>query len=239
MVRGPSFRSAILFSSLCHLLLFVGGSHIYHFESNRLANGIVQQVEVFYSNQPARESVSSVEKRITGLSQEVPEVAFPSKTSVTTFPGKAALPKVALPPVAVNKPPFSSQGNSPQESALQEDTSSESAIIAGLHLNHEEKPIYLGYYQTIREKIRRSVHGHYPQGFQKGQVLLTFVLFSNGRLKEVTATEKNFFQDRRLKGVVVGSVIEASPFPPFPEGLHRPFVPFRVMVTFVNEKSSY
>ena len=234
MLGEPSFRGAILFSSIFHLLLLAGGGRMVHFESNRVANGIVQQVEVFYS-QPTTDTAlpqttHTPEKIITGLSQEVSQQVPPPVTSAKISPEKADLPRVALPPIAANEPRFASQ---------EEEASSEGAIIAGLHLTHEEKPIYLGYYQNIREKIRRSVREHYPRGFQKGQVLLTFVLFSDGKLKEVTTTEKNFFQDRRLKEVVVRSVIETSPFPPFPEGLHRPFVPFRVMITFVNEKSSY
>ncbi len=118
-----------------------------------------------------------------------------------------------------------------------ESTFSEQELIQSLHLSHEEKPLYLTYYQNIREKIRKSAHAHYPQGTQKGEIRMSFVLFSSGRLKEITAKEADPLQGRRLKELAMRSVIEASPFPPFPEGLKRPFVPFRVVITFAGEKT--
>lgn len=244
MVRGLSFRNAFFVSTLAHLFLFVGGSSLYYFHPGREGSRAVREIEVSYPRE-----IPSERRVVGGVSPKEVPVILKNETSVTLVgpspeavvsfrkeeSAKGVLPKEAAP----SKEPLVTL---PEEKASPEafpkkGTLSEEEILIGLHLSLEEKPLYLAYYQSIREKIRKSVYAHYPHGIQKGEVLLTFILFSDGKLKEIVAVAKDPFQDRKLKELTIRSVIDASPFSPFPEGFKRPFVPFRVMITFVGEGS--
>lgn len=211
MIKDFSFRSAILFSSLLHVGVFVGGGRLYPLHSFSIVEKHPETLEISYPHPPDLGKTTASYP----LSQDHSQVLFP-------FPKEERIP---VSEIQEREETFSSE-------------SSEEEILTGLQLTHEEKPLYLTYYQAIREKIRWSIQKHYLPGLKKGEILLTFVLFSNGKLKEVKAREKESFQDRRLKEVAVRSVIDVSPFPPFPEGLRRRFIPFRVLITFMDEATT-
>ena len=60
---------------------------------------------------------------------------------------------------------------------------SEAEMMEVLHLNQQEKPIFLTYYGEIRERIRKNLFTYYRKGEQEGDITLNFVLFQNGQLK--------------------------------------------------------
>jgi len=239
MVSGITFRSAFMYSVALHFLLFFGSYYLPYQDSIQVTHATSKQLEVVYE----------------GRLQELPKASEILKVStVPTSEGLHQTPPIEvvsieekLPefflPKQVNKSDATGEGLEKQalkEKVLTDQVETKGAlteeeVLSGLHLSYEERPIYLAYYQSIREQISRSIRKHYPQGTQEGQVLLNFVLFSDGHLKEVVATGEKSFHYRKLKEIATRSVIEASPFPPFPKKLQRPFIPFRVMITFVSE----
>ena len=213
-----SLQGAVLVSSLFHFLLFFGGG-LEPFRTSGTLESSPHELEVFYAH--------------PSLLESIPMQSASEETEAFIEEDRFREEMAATQPISMDQKEQLMQ----EKSTLEEAPSSDEAFMTELHLTQEEKPLYLAYYQAIREKIRRSVYAHYPRELKDGQVALRFVLFSNGKLKEAGATQHRSFKDRRLKEIVLRSLIDASPFPSFPEGLERPFVPFRVMITFVDEQS--
>jgi len=94
-------------------------------------------------------------------------------------------------------------------------------------------PKYLNYHEHIRNKIRNRAYLYVdnPQ-FDIGEVYLTFVLLSNGVLKQIQIIEDKTAANSFLKTVGLRSVKESSPFPPFPQGLEYPELSFNVIISF-------
>lgn len=99
----------------------------------------------------------------------------------------------------------------------------------------EEKSLYLGYYQGIREKIRRIVNHNYYNYSKVGEIFISFILGSDGDLKDIEFIGDKSDPDKDLMKIVFNSVKEASPFPSFPKDLNRKHLSFNVLISF--EKS--
>ena len=93
-------------------------------------------------------------------------------------------------------------------------------------------PVFATYYQAIREKIRKSAKRRYEGKRDSGDVSLGFTLFSNGRLKEVSVLRETAQVVSNLRAVAVQSLVDAAPFPPFPEHFEREQLSFLVVLTF-------
>ena len=83
--------------------------------------------------------------------------------------------------------------------------------------NVESNPAYIGYYKTIREKIRDNAFRYYNQK-ETGEIFLSFVIADNGQLRE-TYLKKESSDIESLRNIAVRSVRAASPFPGFPKEL--------------------
>lgn len=110
------------------------------------------------------------------------------------------------------------------------------AIEIPPELPKEKEALYLNYYQSIREKIRKIVLNNYPRYIACGEVCLYFVLTSNGELKEIRVVEERSSQNRLLKEIAERSVYQASPFLAFPKDLNQPQLSFNVIISFELEK---
>lgn len=102
-------------------------------------------------------------------------------------------------------------------------------------LPRDKENLYLNYYESIREKIRRFVINNYPHYIACGEVYLYFVLLSNGKLKELKIVEEKSSQNKMLKKIAKRSVVQASPFPAFPEDLQQSQLSFNVIISFELE----
>ena len=110
------------------------------------------------------------------------------------------------------------------------------AIEIPPELPKEKEALYLNYYQSIREKIRKIVLNNYPRYIACGEVCLYFVLTSNGELKEIRVVEERSSQNRLLKEIAERSVYQASPFLAFPNDLNQPQLSFNVIISFELEQ---
>jgi len=103
-------------------------------------------------------------------------------------------------------------------------------------LNSELKkdPKYMEYYQKIRAKISNILHKNY-KGEDIGEITLSFVLLRDGNIKEVYFKD-DFLSKEILKDIVLKSLYDAEPFPPFPEDFKdRYSLPFSVNIQFKNK----
>ena len=97
-------------------------------------------------------------------------------------------------------------------------------------------PIYLNYYQSVRMRIKEQAYRNYTD-YTSGEVYLTFVLLSDGSLKQLKLIEEKTNANSSLRTVGLKSIKESNPFPPFPADLRYPELSFNVVISFeVKEK---
>ena len=98
-------------------------------------------------------------------------------------------------------------------------------------------PQYLTYNDDMRATISRNIkqraytYVNHPD-FEAGKVYLTFVLASNGMLKQLQIIESKTLANDYLKTVALRSIRESSPFPPFPAGFNYPEFTFNLLISF-------
>jgi TonB family protein len=93
---------------------------------------------------------------------------------------------------------------------------------------------YISYYQIVREKIRRSAYQNYTSS-ETGEAYLSFVVSSDGQLKDVRLSEEKSSPNAYLKQIALRSIRDASPFPAFPKELDYPRLSFNVVISFEIE----
>ncbi len=93
-------------------------------------------------------------------------------------------------------------------------------------------PEYKSYYQIIRERIRKTAYFYYTK-LEQGEVFLTFVLNSDGTIKDVAVNPDKSTQSPYLTDLALRSVKEAGPYPEFPEKLKKNSeLSFNVIIAF-------
>jgi len=89
---------------------------------------------------------------------------------------------------------------------------------------------YLLYDDLITAKLRNSKV--YPATFSEGEISVSFVVGSDGRLISVEVLPDNSTGNSILSETAVKIVKNASPFPPFPDDLLRMQLRFSVVICF-------
>ena len=100
--------------------------------------------------------------------------------------------------------------------------------------NIAKNPAYIGYYQFGRERIKRAAYQQNYGGREEGEVTVSFVIASDGSLRQIRLVEEASCPSPYLREIAVSSVKEAAPFPKFPAELDYPQIPFTLTITFQN-----
>lgn len=95
-------------------------------------------------------------------------------------------------------------------------------------------PVYLNYYQKVREKIRACAYRNFIKP-EQGEIYLSFTIASNGELKRLFIIEEKSSQSIYLKNIALKSIRDASPFPLFPKDLEFSELSFNVIISFKVE----
>jgi TonB family protein len=95
-------------------------------------------------------------------------------------------------------------------------------------------PVYLNYYQKIREKIRMCAYQNFIKP-EQGEIYLSFTITSNGELKKLSLIEEKSSQSVYLRDIALKSIQDASPFPSFPKDLEFSELSFNVIISFEVE----
>ena len=93
--------------------------------------------------------------------------------------------------------------------------------------------IFLNYFGGVKERIHRTLREKYEKrkaGF--GRVTLSFVLNSDGSLKDVAVNEKKSDADSAIKLLAVECLKAAAPFSAFPQDIDSKELVFDVVVLF-------
>ena len=92
-------------------------------------------------------------------------------------------------------------------------------------------PTYANYYSLVRGRIRQRAYFNYSE-YYAGEVYLTFILTSDGAVKELKIIEERTTAGQYLRTIGLKSIKEANPFPPFPKDLRYPELTFNVVISF-------
>ena len=111
-------------------------------------------------------------------------------------------------------------------------SSQKDSVIPPLPAGIEKIPSYLDYVQSVREKIKRVANSKYRQRYSSGEVLLNFVLLSDGSLSVIKIIDERSCSNEYLKKIAQESIESASPFKPFPQDLEFRQLSFSVIISF-------
>jgi len=116
-------------------------------------------------------------------------------------------------------------------------TPAEKVTVSAQTLSNELKnePSYLNYFHSVREKIKTVARRNCPGYFRNSEVFLSFVVLSNGRVKDVAVIRDRSTSGNRLKNIAIKAVRTASPFPDFPEDINLPELNFQLVISFQNQ----
>lgn len=103
-----------------------------------------------------------------------------------------------------------------------------------VNLDKNVSPSYMGYYQLIREKIRRVAYQRYNRD-EAGVVHISFSVSKDGMLQQIRLDEDSSVDSRYLKEIALASIKESAPFPAFPKDLDYSQLTFNVMISFELE----
>jgi outer membrane biosynthesis protein TonB len=106
--------------------------------------------------------------------------------------------------------------------------------LPDLAMDKIDNPSYTSYYQIVREKIRRAAYHNYTRT-ETGEIYLSFVIASDGTLKDTRFMEERSSTNYFLKQISLKSIREAAPFPAFPKELDYPQLSFNVIISFEIE----
>ena len=83
--------------------------------------------------------------------------------------------------------------------------------------------------------IKKRAYANFSK-VETGEVYMTFVVLSDGRLKQVQLIEEKTAAQDYLRQVSLKSVEECNPFPRFPPDLTYPELSFNVVISFELEE---
>ncbi len=191
---------------------------------------------------PALKKEQKVELSYVKIPQET-KTELLHKEPFLKIPQKITLEKKIPPPfIDTDKILKVNKSISPQNPVFSKPILTKPDIIAikkritlpAIKMEQFNNPTYMGYYQLVREKIKRAAYQNYSRS-ETGEVYLSFIISSDGYLKEVHLIEDKSSPNSYLREIALRSIKDASPFPNFPKELDYPYLSFNVVVSFEIE----
>ncbi len=218
MTENKIFSYALLLSLIIHAALLSRFS----FHHPRLLKETIRPLELTY--QPVKALIHKQETKV-----KLPLVD--SRMSSSKIPLEAHVQK--------GPPLIKETGTLPQEWQLEKspsvriDTRPVGRKISVPELKSEKinNPVYLDYYQIVRNRIKDRAYRNYSR-MDAGEVYLTFVLASDGFLKQIKLIDEKTSAGAYLQDISLKSIRESSPFPSFPHDLTYPELSFNVVISF-------
>ncbi|MFH1888880.1 MAG: energy transducer TonB [Candidatus Omnitrophota bacterium] len=231
MFSDKAFSIALTLSLITHGVIF--------FQSNKLNLNIFPKKE----NEPLLElSYVKVAKNDPVLEERVKAVPDRSEP-LLRLSSKIANAKVTPPPAINKEGIFNKNG---EDISLKDffvkpvfvkpDIISVKKKISlpPIDLDKIDNPLYISYYQIVREKIRRAAYQNYTRT-ETGEVYLSFLISQDGSLKTIKFIEEKSSPSSYLNQTALKSIKDASPFPSFPKELDYPQLSFNVVISFEVE----
>lgn len=228
MFSSKAFQIAFLVSLIAHGVILLQNPNFNSFPINKKE----EKLEVNYIKEPQKR----LEQTKAPLRKSEPFLKLPTKITA----------EKRLPPpfLDINKENIFKQN---RENSLPTPTFTKPAFVKPdiiaikkkitlppIGVDKIKNPSYISYYQLVREKIRRAAYQNYTRA-DVGEVYLSFIISSDGILKEVRLIEEKSSPSKYLKECALASIKDASPFPDFPKTLDYPQLSFNVVISFEIE----
>ncbi len=217
------FKYAIILSLLAHFIFFLNLPNYAKNHSKRL----FKNVEITYYNlklQAKNPDSQSIKKDGRDFGREKStEVLLKKNTSVNT--AIIDMSKLDDKFLVVNKQP----------AQITEVNMKRKVSVPALKSEKINNPLYQNYYQAVRSVIKKRAYANYSKT-DTGEVYLTFVLLSDGRLKQLQVIDERTSANDFLKDISLRSIKESSPFPAFPGDLNYPELSFNVVISYEVEE---
>jgi len=238
MLDNKSLQFALLISMLLHFVIFLSAPYTGALPKKSPVQPI--KVEYFKVKEQPKKIVGQKPGRSSGVPYVLPPMAPES------------LPEVRKDDIA-NPPPQFSKSESKEQIKKEEPTvetigASSRAVIGAKGKKFEtvvndekdkgKKATYIGYYRSVREKIRYYADRNYLKdgSASQGEVFLSFVVTASGELLHIMIIDAKSIDDPLLRNIAINSIRDASPFPAFPQGINQYQVTFNVVISFELNK---
>jgi outer membrane biosynthesis protein TonB len=221
MFTQKSFRVCFIISLIIHSALFLKLPQINFFPARR----ILDRVELTYIKE--KNSPSPLELYEKSFSEKKPLQNMPTVKNMTPPPPYIEKDQIfnKVKNIQIKKPEL----HRPEIIAVKK-----KITLPPLTDTKITSPVYLNYYQIIREKIKRAAYHNYTSSIS-GEVYLSFIILNDGTLKLVKRHDGKSSAHIYLKQIAERSIRDAAPFPSFPEELDYPELSFNVIISFEVE----
>ncbi|MBU1853597.1 MAG: TonB C-terminal domain-containing protein [Candidatus Omnitrophica bacterium] len=224
MSNNKTFQLAIIVSIVVHSILFMGLPRMSFLPSMRP----LENLKIVYCK---IKEEPKIEKKLEPIVNKLPDI----KKEEIFEPPKA-------PPLKYNKPepkPVTKSDSQVQVEQVEKVKVEEKKFERVIEEEKDDakRATYISYYRAVREKIKRSANQLYPKNryLGEGEVVLSFIVASSGELLQVRLIEERSINSSLLRKIAVSSIQDASPFPPFPEGMDQYQIVFNVVLAFEED----
>ena len=242
MYDNKSFQLAVLISILIHFAVFLSAPHMGVISIKETIPIIkISYVKPKEKEREARKEVGkNIGKVIGQKPQYLPPLApqaLPDVEKEDILNPQGAETHV-IPKQAEGKAVGSDIQVSSGRAVIQSNSGKKFEIIVNEEKDSGRKATYIGYYRSVRERIRYYADRNYIRegSTGEGEVFISFTVTSKGELLQVAVIEKRSIEDPLLRNIAINSVRDASPFPAFPQGMNQYQITFNVVISFELNK---
>jgi len=165
-------------------------------------------INVIYDYEIAKQELRHLEEELTRATRETATTLGPSSA------GREAQIRIPERPLLATT------------RSLSETTLGHSSLVDLTNLAEAAHgdPVLLSYFSAIREQIQHTANrrGWVAEEAAKGLVYVSFVLTSNGAIRNVSVMGDRSVSSATLQGIALRIVEAAAPFPPFPPSMTEP-----------------
>ncbi len=226
MFSDRIFQLTILISLITHGVILFQNSSLSLFSANKNE----RRLEISYIKNPPQ-------------TKEAPKSIAPKREPFLKLPSKITAENMTPPPFIDRERIFKrNTGITSLNSVFNKPAFIKPDVIAikkkitlpPIDVDKISNPSYIGYYQIVREKIRRAAYQNYTSQ-ETGEVYLSFIISSDGDLAELRLVDEKSSPLSHLRAIALRSVKDASPLPRFPKELDYPQLSFNVVISFEIE----
>jgi len=231
-----TFRTTLLFSAVLHIFLLFNWPFYRHIFTDRKTPG---DIEVTYLRaENIREKPGQAARR----SLPQPEVSRPAKLVAESKPSAEAKAPAKAEAVKKEQPRAKAAGEPAKADKMESDTASKVVIkqpivpqiqatasvdMQGLKLMPSS------YSQAVRNRIIENLDT--LKSAVEGEVCVRFIVFSDGKLKEVRILDDKSSSNGFLRSAAFNAVRDAAPFAAFPAGTSLSEIAFTCEISFTEK----
>ncbi len=224
------FKITFFVSLILHSLIFIPLAKSDFLQISKQNSYLVTYYKIKAAEQVKNITPALVEKEITITKTAIPKIEDKEQIILK----EKVKPKPAENKTQLKEPPKEIEK---KQAKAEEDKKEPAKPLITKQANTPEElandKSYIAYYDLVNQKLRQSVFT--PQNFAEGEISLTFVVASDGTLRDIEVIQNDRADNPGLKETAMQIVKKASPFPPFPEDIRKMQLTFNVVIYFCDK----